>query len=86
MGIDDCWRGVLTNPSDVKELIPQFYDTDEPTAAPGSSPGRFLRNTDNLDLGRRQSGERVGDVALPPWAHGSALTFTRKMREALESE
>eukprot|EP00750_Incisomonas_marina_P022048 INCI4831.1.p1 GENE.INCI4831.1~~INCI4831.1.p1 ORF type:complete len:774 (+),score=149.95 INCI4831.1:113-2434(+) len=81
VGIEDCWRGVLTNPSDVKELIPQFYDTDDMAGV----PGRFLRNSDNLDLGRRQNGERVGDVALPPWAR-SATDFVRKMREALESD
>ena len=81
VGIEDCWRGVLTNPSDVKELIPQFYDTDDMSGV----PGRFLRNSDNLDLGRRQNGERVGDVALPPWAR-SATDFVRKMREALESD
>jgi len=82
IGIADCWRGVMTNPSDVKELIPQFYDTDD---SMGTMPGRFLRNSENLDLGRRQNGERVGDVVLPPWA-SSATDFIKKMREALESD
>lgn len=28
----------------------------------------------------------VGDVRLPPWAHGNAHTFVRMMRRALESD
>jgi hypothetical protein len=47
--VADCWRGVLTNPGDVKELIPQFYATED--NATGGRPGRFLTNSDNLDLG-----------------------------------
>jgi hypothetical protein len=38
-----------------------------------------------LVSGRRQNGDRVGDVVLPPWATNSA-DFIRKMRDALESE
>ncbi|KAG8098122.1 hypothetical protein GUJ93_ZPchr0013g33768 [Zizania palustris] len=40
----------------------------------------------NLDLGEKQSGEKVGDVVLPPWAKGSYREFIRKHREALESD
>nr|CAB3493271.1 unnamed protein product [Digitaria exilis] len=40
----------------------------------------------NLDLGEKQSGEKVGDVVLPPWAKGSVREFIRKHREALESD
>ncbi|KAL0437433.1 UNVERIFIED_CONTAM: protein SPIRRIG [Sesamum radiatum] len=63
------------NTSDVKELIPEFFYMPE-----------FLENKFNLDFGEKQSGEKVGDVVLPPWAKGSAREFIRKHREALESD
>ncbi|KAJ4727406.1 BEACH domain [Melia azedarach] len=63
------------NTSDVKELIPEFFYMPE-----------FLENRFNLDLGEKQSGEKVGDVILPPWAKGSTREFIRKHREALESD
>ncbi|KAK4418318.1 protein SPIRRIG [Sesamum alatum] len=46
----------------------------------------FLENRFDLDLGEKQSGEKVGDVVLPPWSKGSAREFIRKHREALESD
>ncbi|XP_052169863.1 protein SPIRRIG-like [Diospyros lotus] len=63
------------NTSDVKELIPEFFYMPE-----------FLGNRFDLDLGEKQSGEKVGDVVLPPWAKGSAREFIRRHREALESD
>ncbi|KAL1225121.1 BEACH domain-containing protein A2 [Cardamine amara subsp. amara] len=63
------------NTSDVKELIPEFFYMPE-----------FLENRFNLDFGEKQSGEKVGDVFLPPWARGSVREFIRKHREALESD
>ncbi len=45
----------------------------------------FLRNANALPLGSTQSGVRVGDVRLPPWA-ASAEDFVRQHRAALESE
>ncbi|GMH25785.1 hypothetical protein Nepgr_027628 [Nepenthes gracilis] len=63
------------NTSDVKELIPEFFYMPE-----------FLENRFKLDLGEKQSGEKVGDVVLPPWAKGSVREFIRKHREALESD
>jgi WD repeat and FYVE domain-containing protein 3 len=75
--IRDTWHSAAgkSNTSDVKELIPEFYYMPE-----------FLENCFNLDLGEKQSGEKVGDVILPPWARGSAREFIRKHREALESD
>ncbi|GJT95112.1 protein SPIRRIG [Tanacetum coccineum] len=61
------------NTSDVKELIPEFFYMPE-----------FLENRFGLDLGEKQSGEKVGDVVLPPWAKGSAREFIKKHKEALE--
>lgn len=75
--VKDTWVSAAgkSNTSDVKELIPEFYYLPE-----------FLENRFNLDLGEKQSGEKVGDVVLPPWAKGSAREFIRKHREALESD
>ncbi|XP_047325532.1 protein SPIRRIG-like [Impatiens glandulifera] len=75
--IKDTWSSAAgrSNTSDVKELIPEFFYAPE-----------FLENRFSLDLGEKQSGEKVGDVFLPPWAKGSAREFIRKHREALESD
>jgi hypothetical protein len=75
--VRDTWASAAgkSNTSDVKELIPEFYYLPE-----------FLENRFNLDLGEKQSGEKVGDVVLPPWAKGSTREFIRKHREALESD
>ncbi|XP_058086926.1 protein SPIRRIG [Magnolia sinica] len=75
--VRDTWLSAAGkgNTSDVKELIPEFFYMPE-----------FLENRFNLDLGEKQSGEKVGDVVLPPWAKGSTREFIRKHREALESD
>ncbi|KAL1351549.1 hypothetical protein HN51_015458 [Arachis hypogaea] len=75
--VRDTWLSAAGkgNTSDVKELIPEFFYMPE-----------FLENRFNLDLGEKQSGEKVGDIILPPWAKGSAREFIVKHREALESD
>ncbi|XP_019178500.1 PREDICTED: protein SPIRRIG-like isoform X1 [Ipomoea nil] len=75
--IKDTWLSAAGkgNTSDVKELIPEFFYLPE-----------FLENRFNLDLGEKQSGEKVGGVLLPPWAKGSTREFIRRHREALESD
>lgn len=52
-----AWDSVSKNEADVKELIPEFYYMPE-----------FLYNVNHVDLGKRQGGEQIGDVKLPPWA------------------
>ena len=74
-GIEESWQNVLTNSSDFKELIPQFYGGD----------GSFLENKLRLNFGRRQNGDVVDNVKLPPWA-ANPKDFISKMREALESD
>lgn len=69
-GIESAQNGT----QDVKELVPEFFYL--PT---------FLKNANNVEFGRDQSGTKVDDVELPPWAHGSAKEFVRVNREALES-
>ncbi|KAK7353018.1 hypothetical protein VNO80_18450 [Phaseolus coccineus] len=73
--IENTYRNCLTNTSDVKELIPEFFYMPE-----------FLVNSNSYHLGVKQDGEPIVDVGLPPWAKGSPEEFIRRNREALESE
>jgi hypothetical protein len=71
----DTWESCLQNPTDLKELIPEFF----------CGTGDFLNNSDDLDLGRRQTGDRVDSVDLPSWSK-RPQDFIRKHRKALESD
>lgn len=73
--LPDMWDSCMTNPTDLKELIPEFF----------TGTGEFLVNADDLDLGRRHTGDKLADVVLPPWAKRPA-DFIRKNAKALESE
>ncbi|KAH9690313.1 BEACH domain-containing protein B [Citrus sinensis] len=73
--IEGTYRNCLSNTSDVKELIPEFFYLPE-----------FLVNSNSYHLGVKQDGEPIGDVSLPPWAKDSPEVFINKNREALESE
>ncbi|KAG5324079.1 FAN protein, partial [Pseudoatta argentina] len=75
--IADVWKNVLVNMSDFKELIPEFYDTN--------NDGDFLMNNYGIDFGYRHDGTKIGDVQLPPWAKGPA-DFVQQLRNALESD
>jgi factor associated with neutral sphingomyelinase activation len=77
----ETWRSCLSNPADVKELIPHFYGYMEPRRRAGD----FLRNVQDLELGTRQNGKHVGDVDLPAWAESSE-DFIEKCKKALESD
>lgn len=46
---------------------------------------RFLENSANHDFGTQQTGERIHDVKLPPWAHQDPFLFITMNRRALES-
>ncbi|XP_071822078.1 protein FAN-like [Apostichopus japonicus] len=74
--VKETWDNVLDLPSDVKELIPEFYMPEM---------ADFLENRDNLQLGTRQDGSKVNDVDLPLWAEDT-VDFCRKLRQAMESE
>lgn len=76
--VSGMWDSCLTNPADLKELIPEFF----------CGEGEFLTNIQNLDFGRLQQGvgQKLGDVDLPPWCNGSPKEFIRLHRGALESE
>lgn len=71
-----CFNCVLSNHADVKELTPEFYNPKDYD---------FLINARGLQLGATQTGNRVDDVMLPPWAK-SPRDFLKKNRKALESE
>jgi factor associated with neutral sphingomyelinase activation len=66
----DTWEGVLTNQTDVKELIPEFFQI--PKENEDGEVVTFLTNYRGLDLGIRQNQQKVQDVQLPPWASGMA--------------
>ena len=51
----------MNGSQDFKELTPEFFYTE----------GRFLVNTEKMDLGMSQDGENIDDVLLPPWARVS---------------
>ncbi|KAJ7856539.1 beach-domain-containing protein [Mycena leptocephala] len=60
---------------DVRELIPEFFTCPE-----------FLENSANIDFGTQQNtGEKIHDVKLPPWAKKDPLLFIVLNRKALES-
>ncbi|KAA3476611.1 BEACH domain-containing protein B-like isoform X3 [Gossypium australe] len=99
--IEGTYKNCLSNTSDVKELIPEFFYMPE-----------FLINSNSYHLGVKQDGELISDVSIPPWAKslwlsyclyddgillqerivqsedylGSPELFVSKNREALESE
>lgn len=72
--IEDTWRNNLSNDSDVKELIPEFFCLPD-----------FLVNRNGIPLGELQNGKVLGDVTLPRWA-SSPHDFIIKHRRALESD
>jgi factor associated with neutral sphingomyelinase activation len=74
--VADAWESILRWPSDVKELIPEFYTP--------SAIESIFNNATGANFGTRSSGEAIVDVELPPWA-GSAVAFAALMRDALES-
>lgn len=77
---------------DVRELIPEFYCCPEYVSlssywiASNNPPFciRFLENYANHDFGVQQSsGERIGDVKLPPWAKQDPLLFIELNRQVI---
>lgn len=73
--IAGCWNSCMTSTSDVKELVPEMFTCPE-----------VLMNTNQFPLGHTQDNRNVSNVALPPWAKGSAHEFIRIHRLALESD
>ncbi|KAH8345641.1 hypothetical protein KR067_000178, partial [Drosophila pandora] len=63
------------SPTDVKELIPEFFCLPE-----------MFENFERFNFGCRQNGERVEDVSLPAWSQRDSRLFVLIHRQALESE
>lgn len=59
--LSDTWKNVLNNMSDFKELIPEFYDTNQCCD--------FLINKYGIDFGCRYDGRKIDNVELPKWAN-----------------
>jgi len=72
--VKEAWENSLQSMSDVKELIPAFFTCPQ-----------LFENQNKFELGKRDNGNMVGDVELPPWAE-SAKDFVQMHRNALESE
>lgn len=72
---EDSWVNATSSPSDVRELIPDFYVL----------PEMFI-NINNYDFGMTQTKERIDNVVLPKWANGSPYAFVATLRKAVESE
>ncbi|KAM0867254.1 hypothetical protein ACQ4PT_042104 [Festuca glaucescens] len=73
--IDSAYKNSLSNTSDVKELIPEFFYMPE-----------FLENSNSYHLGVKQDGELLGDVALPPWAKASNIFYYVTYEGAVDLE
>ncbi|KAK3092886.1 hypothetical protein FSP39_008387 [Pinctada imbricata] len=74
--VQTSWRlASFESATDVKELIPEFFFLPE-----------FLQNFEKFNFGRRQNGEIVSDVNLPPWCRGNPRLFILVLRQALESD
>lgn len=74
--VHTTWRlASRDSPTDVKELIPEFYSFSE-----------MFENNESFNFGKRQSGEIVNNVKLPPWCNDSSRLFVLIHRQALESD
>jgi len=73
VSIAETWEGVLTNQTDVKELIPEFYQVPEENDQ--GEVVTFLTNHRGLNMGVRQNQQKVENVFLPPWAQGQPPFF-----------
>ncbi|ELP90068.1 protein FAN, putative [Entamoeba invadens IP1] len=72
--IEECWNGVLSHTSDVKELVPEFYQNTS-----------FLNNKDHVYFGYRTTQDMIDSVRLPKWAT-TQEDFEQIMKDALESD
>ncbi|KAL0213362.1 hypothetical protein RCL1_006988 [Eukaryota sp. TZLM3-RCL] len=74
--IAETFDHVISSNTDVKELIPQFYDPQSVS---------FLSNKKSIKFDCRHDGQSIDDVILPPWAT-SPQHFIDTLRRALESD
>ena len=78
--LENSFECAITQKSDLRELIPEFYCLPE-----------MFYNLNNLNLGeiindKTKKPELVNDIEMPQWAgKGDAYMFVKKHRELLES-
>ena len=75
--VEEAWKNVLTNDSDVKELIPEFF------CQPDGVFSQQIGSTSRKTRKRRREIERCVTSTL---SNNDPSLFVRTMREALESE
>ena len=73
--LHDSIHSALNDHADVRELIPEFF----------YCPELFI-NHNQINFGKKQDGEVVNDVKLPPWCQNDPYMFVIYMREAFESQ
>lgn len=69
---EDSWTNATNSPSDVRELIPDFYVLPE-----------LFININNYDYGLTQNQERIDNVVLPKWAKKNPYVFVAILRKSL---
>ena len=72
--IYDSYKNCITEQSDVRELIPEFF----------TLPEIFL-NMNHYDFGLMQNNKRVHNVELPLWAKDNPYFYVSRLRKAIES-
>jgi hypothetical protein len=73
--LHDSIHSALNDHADVRELIPEFF----------FCPELFI-NHNRIHFGRKQDGDYVDNVKLPPWCQSDPYLFVIYMREAFESQ
>ena len=72
--LEAAYKGCISNPSDVKELVPEMFSNPD-----------ILQNVNLINFGVTQTNTQLGDIVLPNWAKDPD-DFIFKHREAFESE
>eukprot|EP01049_Picozoa_sp_SAG25_P005492 SAG25_NODE_379_length_8822_cov_7.896366_1_plen_131_part_00 len=77
--VEASWRSSLESDTDVKELVPEFYNTRE-------CVGEFLLNTHSLQLGVTQDGDAIGACIGSPClrhcVHGASIARMNGSRDS----
>ena len=77
--LDNSFECVISQKSDLRELIPEFFCLPE-----------MFYNLNDLNLGeifdeQTKKAKQVNDILLPPWAKNDGYNFIKLHREMLES-
>ena len=77
--LENSWECVISQKSDLRELIPEFFCFPE-----------MFYNMNDLNLGetfdeKAKQNKLVNDITLPPWSNNDGYSFIKLHREMLES-